>query len=143
MRFINSCSKYSAGCVLFMSFALLVFGIFGAFSVKAQTSNVFNGNSIAQTYIISGGTPVSGDIISFDKETQKFNLSEIEGDSKLFGVVVNNPVLVLNFTDNGMPIARSGEVLVNVTTLGGVIRAGDLITSSKISGKGQKANVSR
>ncbi len=139
MIFINSHSKRLAENTLFVLFTFLMFGVC---SVNAQTSNVFNENSIAQTHVIFGDKPVSGDIVSFDKETQKFNLSKIEGDSNLFGVVVTDPVIVLTSTNGGVPIARAGEVLVNVTTLGGNIHAGDLITSSKIQGKGQKADVS-
>lgn len=100
----------------------------------------FENAAIARLYQITGTQPISGDIISFDKTAQVFSLSRTENDSNLFGVVVNNPVLVLNTPGGGVPVVSTGEVLVNVTTLGGPIAAGDQITSSVVPGKGARAN---
>ena len=64
-------------------------------------------------------------------------------DNKMFGVVVNQPVLVYRSNDTkGKPVVRSGVVQVNVTTLNGPIKYGDYITSSSKTGKGQKATES-
>ncbi|KKR80566.1 MAG: hypothetical protein UU26_C0014G0011 [Candidatus Daviesbacteria bacterium GW2011_GWC1_40_9] len=61
-------------------------------------------------------------------------------DYHLFGVLQNQPLLAYRRGDNkGQPVARFGNAQVNVTTLGGAIKAGDYITSSEIPGKGQKA----
>ncbi len=100
----------------------------------------FENAAIARLYQITGTQPISGDVISFDKTTQVFSLSRVENDSNLFGVVVNNPVLVLNTPGGGVPVVSTGEALVNVTTLGGPIAAGDQITSSIVPGKGARAN---
>ncbi len=102
-----------------------------------------NMSSIARTYIISGNTPVSGDLISFDKNTQIFHLSHRANDPNLFGVTIKNPVVVLRKNDGGIPIVETGEAIVNVTTINGPIHAGDYITTSSIPGKGQKMTISK
>lgn len=62
-------------------------------------------------------------------------------DNKMFGILASQPILVYRNNDvkDGKPVIRSGVATVNVTTLGGPIKYGDRITSSAISGKGQKA----
>jgi F0F1-type ATP synthase membrane subunit c/vacuolar-type H+-ATPase subunit K len=64
--------------------------------------------------------------------------SEITGDPRLYGVLVANPEVVYR-TRPDIPVVRDGNAVVNVTTFGGPITVGDLITSSEIAGKGQKA----
>ena len=98
------------------------------------------GIGIAQTYTISDEGVIFGDIISSRGERAFYHLTEETGDEKIFGVVVAVPALVLETTTGGLPVVSSGEVAVNVTTLGGPIATGDLITSSPIPGKGQRAN---
>ncbi|HFC10961.1 MAG TPA: hypothetical protein ENJ75_02100 [Candidatus Kaiserbacteria bacterium] len=118
----------------------ILFGI-GISQTQAQTSGgMFNESSIAHTYSVDGKNISSGDIVSFSKKTQKFHLTEKTSDPNIFGVVTNDPVVVLRLSNGGVPISRSGEASVNVTTLNGSIHAGDLITSSPIAGKGQKAS---
>ena len=107
-------------------------------SVYAQLSDT----TIAKTYLISGNTAEFGDLVSFDRTTQVFRLAQQANDSNLFGVVVNNPTIVLRTTAESVPIVSSGEVDVQVTTINGPISAGDFITSSSIPGKGQKAGPS-
>lgn len=64
-------------------------------------------------------------------------------DNKIFGVIVDQPILVYRSSDTkGKPVVRSGVATVNVTTLNGSIKYGDYITSSSIAGKGQKASES-
>ena len=64
-------------------------------------------------------------------------------DFRLFGVLQSRSLLVYRRIDNqGTPVARNGTTTVNVTTLGGPIKAGDYITSSAIPGKGMKALMS-
>lgn len=96
-------------------------------------------SSIAKTYVISGTAPVSGDIVSFDRSTQVFQLARTVADPDTFGVVVTDPQVVLRVDNGGVPIVNSGEVNVNVTTANGPIHAGDYLTTSLIPGKGQKA----
>ncbi len=104
--------------------------------VQAQSGS----SDIAKTYLISEGTTVSGDIVSFDPEAQRYFLSKENNDKNLFGVVSLEPVFVLYKKGSGeLPIVRTGEVMVNVTTINGPIVAGDYITSSSVAGKGRRA----
>lgn len=99
----------------------------------------FADSTIAKTYVISGGVPQSGDLVSFDKAGQKFNLASEADGGNLFGVVVTEPTIVLRTLVDGVPIVTEGEVNVNVTTANGPIVAGDHISASAVPGKGQKA----
>jgi len=118
-----------------MLFAAAYVFLLGASVAYAQVDNT----AIARTYTVTGTQPVSGDLISFDRKTDTLHLTNVPDDETLFGVVVENPTLVLRSQSNGIPLISSGEVSVNVTTRGGPIVAGDLITSSSDLGKGQKA----
>ncbi|MCH7541586.1 hypothetical protein IH981_02280 [Patescibacteria group bacterium] len=56
-------------------------------------------------------------------------------DPNLFGVVVENPSVVLNKTsESTLPIVSYGEVLVRVSSENGQIQQGEFITSSKKPG---------
>lgn len=112
-------------------------------SIVAVPAHAQSGDgAIARTYTVSGTQPVSGDLISLDPTTQAFHLSDTENDKTLFGVAVSNPILVLRSANGGTPIIKSGEAVVNVTTLGGPIKTGDILTSSSIPGKAEKASAS-
>ena len=80
---------------------------------------------------------VNGDIVSLNEEGLLVR-SKVESDTKMFGVVNQNPSLVVR-GKSGLPVSRSGQIIVNVTTLGGPVIPGDYITSSVIPGKGKKA----
>jgi F0F1-type ATP synthase membrane subunit c/vacuolar-type H+-ATPase subunit K len=82
-----------------------------------------------------------GDIISYNPETSTYRRSQTFADEMMYGVVVRDPVLHLQDREasaTGTPVVRYGEVLMNVSTLGGSIYAGDLITSSVLPGIGQR-----
>ncbi len=96
---------------------------------------------IAQSYLL-GEDAKDGDIIIYN---QSLGLVKAGAsyDSRLFGVVQDTPVIAYRRIDNqGKPISRYGIAWVNVTNLNGSIKAGDYITSSEISGLGQKATQS-
>jgi len=80
-----------------------------------------------------------GDIIS--ATDQGYNLSKIEYDTSIFGVVTQNPAFVLENTAiaNSYPVATSGTAQARVSTINGAIKKGDIITSSKTPGVGIKA----
>lgn len=93
---------------------------------------------IAETYDVNDQEVQSGDLVSLN--TDGIKRSEVDYDSKLFGVVNSDPLAVYKRVDNtGTIISRSGVVTVNVTTANGPIKTGDFITSSTLPGKGQKA----
>lgn len=110
--------------------------------IPSATYAQFSDTTIAKTYVISEGLTEFGDLISFDRTTQTFHLSQEIDDPNLFGVVATSPAIVLRTSTEGVPVVNSGEVYVQVTTLNGPISAGDYITSSPIPGKGQKADSS-
>ena len=61
-------------------------------------------------------------------------------DSNLFGIVVENPSVVLNKeTATTLPVISYGESLVRVNNKSGQISQGEFITSSSDPGVGQKA----
>lgn len=93
-------------------------------------------------FTVSDKEALEGDILTAtDKGLVRASQSY---DNKMFGILQTNPILVYrnNEVTNGKPVIRSGVAEVNVTTLNGPIKYGDLITSSQIAGKGAKANES-
>lgn len=61
-------------------------------------------------------------------------------DKNIFGVIVENPSLVLNKeASDTKPVVSYGEALVNVSEKNGNIKRGDFITTSSTPGVGQKA----
>lgn len=93
---------------------------------------------VASTFELADPEIKPGDIISRNNEG-KLVRSTVNYDTNLFGVVVDTAPVVFRTSGTGKPIARSGDVKTNVTTLGGPIAIGDSIASSTIAGKGQKA----
>lgn len=116
--------------------------ILSTLAIPSAAYAQFGDTTIAKTYLISGDAAEFGDLVSFDRTTQTFHLTQEVGDPNLFGVAVTNPVIVFRTSTEGVPLVNSGEVYVQVTTANGPISAGDYITSSVIPGKGQKANPS-
>ncbi len=95
---------------------------------------------LTSTFNVIDSSAVEGDIVS---QTEKgLILSTKSFDSKIFGVLQDQPILVYRTDSGGKPVARTGVASVNVTTLNGPIKYGDYITSSTIAGKGQKATES-
>ncbi len=96
------------------------------------------GLDVTNVFQVTDKAIENGDIVrNADKGITR---SSIEYDDKIFGIYQQNPLIVFKNVDGtGLPIARNGTALLNVSTLNGTIKKGDLITSSPIAGKGQKA----
>jgi hypothetical protein len=109
--------------------------------LPAPSSAQFANSSIANTYVVSGGVPEPGDLISFDRSVQEFRLADGVDDANLFGVVVSEPAIVLRSRVGGVSVVTEGEAIVNVTNVNGPVAAGDYISSSAVPGKAQKAAV--
>lgn len=106
-------------------------------TIRAQESQ---GIEVTSVYEIADKDAIDGDILkASDKGLIR---TDIGFDNKMFGILTDQPLLVYRTESAGKPITRSGVVKVNVTTLNGSIKYGDYITSSTISGKGQKASES-
>jgi hypothetical protein len=105
---------------------------------RAQTPNT----ALAAPVAVSG-VARDGDIISYDATSNQYISTQHTADSNIFGVIVDDPVMYLaaSTTQAGVrPVVTVGEVMVNVSTLGGEIRAGDLITSSNVVGVGRRVD---
>lgn len=97
-------------------------------------------SDMTSTFELKDTNAQDGDILSLNPKEGLIR-TLLPYDSHLFGVVYAAPLMVFK-TENGVneqPVVRVGTAQVNITTLGGEIRAGDYITSSPITGKGQKA----
>lgn len=104
----------------------------------AQAQNM---NRLAYNVEIADTGAESGDIISFSGS--KYSLSEAEYETGIYGVIYIDAEVSLNkITNSTKPVVVSGEALVKVSRSGGDIKQGDLITTSKDKGIGQKATKS-
>jgi len=98
-------------------------------------------SAVAITVPISGSSVSYGDFIDYDQVQGTYFISQYADDSRIFGVAVQNPPLVLLDGNQGeVPVLRSGSVLANVTAENGPIKPGDGIVASSIPGKGMRAN---
>ncbi len=124
---------------LFISVFLLVFAtlLLSPSLIQAQNKPV----DVVTTLVVTDQEAVDGDIlISTDKGLTRAIKAF---DNQLFGVVQENSLAIYQSSEtNAKPVARTGIIYVNVTTLNGSINPGDYITSSPISGKGQLAQES-
>lgn len=102
------------------------------------TAQDFQPGSIATNTLVIDSDAKSGDILS---ETEDGLIrTKTPYDNNMFGVVVENPSVVLNKASNETePVISYGETLVNVGNKNGEIKIGDFITSSDNPGIGQKA----
>jgi len=122
---------------LFVLFVFLYPIPYTLYPTHAQQSQ---GIEVTSVYEISDPDATEGDIL---KATDKGLVRTTIGfDNKIFGVIQESPLLVYRTETKGKPVVRSGIAQVNVTTLNGPIKYGDYITSSQVSGKGQKAQES-
>ncbi|HLC88206.1 MAG TPA: hypothetical protein VJG66_04095 [Patescibacteria group bacterium] len=118
---------------------ILFFALFSTFYILHSTL-VYAQLEIAETYDVPEGA-ADGDIMSF--AGGKLDLAKKEYDDKMFGVIVDSPLVAYRRQDNtGRPVIRSGTSIVNVTTINGPIKVGDFITTSGMPGKGEKGAIS-
>jgi len=128
---IQDAIKIAGAIFIFLTFIHLA-----SLTVLAQDSiKQFN---IAHTLSIVDPEATDGDIVSLAGTDQTLERSKKSYDERMYGVLVENPVMVYR-TIETLPVTRTGEAYINVTTLGGPIAVGDYVTSSAIPGKGQKA----
>lgn len=101
----------------------------------------FQSADISNVYEISDKDAADGDILITTKDQGIIRASQ-PNDVRLFGILSESLLVYRRIDNQGKPIVRNGMVQVNVTTLGGNIKAGDYITSSEIAGKGEKSTQS-
>lgn len=122
---------FIAGFVFIFVFSLIA-------SVQAQDVGFGVANSLA----ITNATVNDGDIIS--SSNAGFALSTKPYDPYMVGVVSQNPAISVQLegydSAKKYPVVSNGTILVNVTSMNGDIKKGDLITSSEKPGVGMKAD---
>src|SRR3989344_3248917 len=122
---------------LIIAFILGLVFLFLPISALAQE---FSDGQIATNVEVTDTGAGVGDILSITGDDTLVR-STSEYDQKIFGVIVENPAVVLNKgTSRTKPILSEGEAQVKGSTAGGNIEVGDLITTSAESGIGQKAS---
>ncbi len=114
-------------------------------TVYLQTSHQ-NGD-VAEYYRKKSGEKLeAGDVVSIaEDEDERITLSKKEYDSKVVGVVSENPGLIIGVGDKNkelVPLALVGRVPCKVTNINGPIKRGDLLTTSPIPGYAMKATKS-
>ncbi len=118
---------------------LILFFIASALPAGAS---VYDFTTVASPILVTGDAS-DHDIVSYHSDADIYQVSGSFADESMFGVIVDDPVLYLEsplaLYENARPVVRHGEALVNVSTLGGEIHAGDIVTTSPILGIGQKA----
>lgn len=124
---------------------LLVFSSLLVISVLVFPSLLFaqeiEPGSIATNTPVVDKEAKAGDVLS--KGEGGLKRSESPYDKNMFGVVVENPSIVLNKADSStLPVISYGEVLVTVGNKNGEIKRGDFVTSSEVPGLAQKATES-
>jgi hypothetical protein len=109
--------------------------------VGAQELKTSGVTSEYRVSVPAGENVESGDIIAHRQESGELHLAAGLPQEELFGVIVDQPVLLFqnDTATNTYPIARNGEVVVHVSTAEGSIAAGDYITASELPGYGRKA----
>ncbi len=96
--------------------------------------------SPANYYPIGTSNIREGEIVSFTDGT--YALSKTPGDQFMVGVITANPAITQDIQGPipFYPVVATGQGQILVTTSNGPIKKGDFITSSTISGIGQKAS---
>lgn len=121
-----------------IGFICVLLGL-GTFSSNAQKEQDIS-LGIANYVQITGKDIHDGDIISSSEK--EYFLSKTPYDPLVIGIVSLKPAVSLNITSSdpsSYPVVSAGNVKVNVTSMNGNIKEGDLITSSLIPGAGMKA----
>lgn len=95
-------------------------------------------NQVAYYLTITDSQAATGMIVSQDNN--QFQLSNQDYDAGIYGVIDLEAAVVLGkITNESKPVVISGETKVRVSKVNGDISKGDLITTSKDKGIGQKA----
>ena len=126
--------------------ARFIFKIFITLSLLSAFPSVlyaqeFDPGSIATNTPIVDKEAKAGDVLS--KAEAGLVRSDADYDKNMFGVVVENPSIVLNKpSSDTVPVISYGEVLVTVGNKKGEIKRGDFVTSSDVPGLAVKATES-
>ena len=129
--------KSPAQLALKIVIVLFLFGVFPSmlFAQEIEPGSIATNNPIVDK------EAKSGDVLS--KSDEGLIRSKSSYDKNMFGVVVENPSIVLNkASSDTVPVISYGEVLVTVGNKKGEIKRGDFVTSSDVPGLAVKATES-
>ncbi len=129
----NNKMKYTA--LIVSGLFLLALGAFSPISIYAQNKSVGTAVSIL---IIDKNVKDGNIIVSTPKG---YGMTTTAYDSNMYGVYTQSPAIFLQNTADAAtkPVTTSGKSNVLVSSIGGNIKKNDFITTSTISGVGQKA----
>jgi len=121
--------------LIILTFFLFTLSIFFPISIYAQSMGVGTAVSIP----IVDKNVKDGNIIA--STSKGYGLTATAYDSNMYGVYTQSPAIFLQNTNDSQakPVTISGKVNVLVSSINGNIKKNDFITSSTISGIGQKA----
>lgn len=98
----------------------------------------YNGD-VAENVFFKDDKPEPGDVVVLDS-----NMTVIKSykpyDTKVAGVVSTDPAYIMAIQRDGVPLALTGIVPVKVTDENGLIKVGDLLTTSSTPGHAMKCN---
>lgn len=119
--------------IFFGSFFSIIILIFSISTIGAQTSITDLGFTVS----VNNTNAQSGDILCAN--ANGYELCKNEYDSSIYGVINDNPSLVITVGNlqNPHTVISRGEVEVRVSSKNGNIKKGDFITTSKTAGVGE------
>lgn len=118
-----------------------IFGVFLIFIFFVSKNQTFGALGIGTTYEVNDDQAIDGDVLCLGGPEAGGKLARCQKpfDETMFGVLADDPSVVLRQSEKGKTVIQQGRALVNATTLGGSIKTGDYVTTSAVTGKAQKA----
>ncbi|OGC48795.1 hypothetical protein A3A69_01060 [candidate division WWE3 bacterium RIFCSPLOWO2_01_FULL_37_15] len=131
--------------ILYYAFSfLLVFSFSHLVSRSVNVANAAGSTGLALSVPVASEGSEPGNILSYIDGV--YVLTSTQYDNFMYGVITDNPVISIRDLDleedNSRFVISFGESTVKVSGVNGSIKKGEYVTSSKISGIGQKANKS-
>lgn len=112
-------------------------GIYAEGHIFAQSNSQIG--DVAEYFPVKGNS-VPGDLIAMDNSGSNLcYLSSKDNSELVIGVHSTAPSILVNNPNEGIPVALTGRVPVNVTNENGEIKPGDYLTASSTEGYAMKA----
>lgn len=97
---------------------------------------------VAVTLEVVGANPDGAEVVTFVEEKNQYVLSRTARDGQVYGVTAISPALVFSTTASGtIPVLTAGATSVQVNNSNGVIKRGDLLTTSNTKGTAMRADL--
>jgi hypothetical protein len=125
---------------LFLVAFSFIFVCIGTFFYSNEVFAVNNVQIVATVSIDETYGVEEGAVVVFDPEDESFNISKKVHDSRVYGVIVRRPTIVLVSGENEIPVVTSGVGMVRVDVSNGAIHRGDFLVTSSVHGSAMRAN---